>query len=375
MKHIVLNAHLIAHSGGYRSAGIHRYIHNTLIHLPKVSSEYTYSVFLNKNITLQIPQIHEEHSRFDTLKPWRRILWEQAIQPFAIQRLKPDLYHGMAFVAPMINRYPSIVTVYDLSFKRFPHILSRSRHWYLQTFTKISCDNATRVIAISQSTARDLTELLNIPAEKIDIALPGVDPEFCPLPPETVERFRAEKKLPNRFILFVGTLEPRKNLPMLIRAYAQLPADLRHTVHLVLGGGKGWQYEDIFATIETHRLENTVHTVGYIPADELALWYNAAEIFAYPTLFEGFGIPILEAMACGKPVLASNTSSLPEAAGDVGILLPPDDPSAWTHTLQKAITDRTWQGQKGQDGQAWSQTFSWQRTAHQTHTSYQKALG
>jgi glycosyltransferase involved in cell wall biosynthesis len=194
------------------------------------------------------------------------------------------------------------------------------------------------------------------------------------LPSEQVEQFRQEKQLPFQFFFFLGTLEPRKNLVTLIHAYAALPANIRQEVHLVLGGGKGWQYDDIFEAIATHRLENEVHTVGYIPTEEVVLWYNAAIALVYPPIFEGFGIPIIEAMACGKPVLASNTSSLPEAAGEVGLLLPPDDVQAWTQALLRAIEDQPWRNEASIQGQAWAKQFTWQRTAQQTLASYECVL-
>ncbi|CAG0962750.1 partial mannosyl-N-acetyl-alpha-D-glucosaminyl-diphospho-ditrans, octacis-undecaprenol 3-alpha-mannosyltransferase / alpha-1,3-rhamnosyltransferase, partial [Anaerolineae bacterium] len=237
-----------------------------------------------------------------------------------------------------------------------------------------TCVRAARVIAISESTAHDLVELMGIPREKIDVAVPGISNDFCPQPPEEVEAFRRKNNLPERFLFFLGTLEPRKNLPMLLRAYAQLPQSDREAVHLILGGGKGWMYDEIFATITQHQLANTVHVPGFVDAEALVWWYNAAEAFVYPTLFEGFGIPIVEAMVCGTPVIASNTSSLPEAAGEAGVLLPPDDESAWTQALSRMIHDAEWRAERSRLGQTWAANFSWERTAQQTLESYQQVL-
>jgi glycosyltransferase involved in cell wall biosynthesis len=253
-------------------------------------------------------------------------------------------------------------------------VLSTFRRQYLQHFTRSSCQRATRIIAISESTAQDIVEHWGIPREKIDVTLLGVSPEFRPLSEGDVEGFRQQKGLPKRFLFFVGTLEPRKNLPMLIRAYGNLPKDVRQEVHLVLGGGKGWLYEEIFETIERLNLGDTVHTPGYIPAEELALWYNAADALVYPTVYEGFGFPVIEAMACGKPVLVSDSSSLPEVAGDVGTSLPPDDESAWTQALSNIILDEKSRKEQKPRLEAWASKFTWQRTAHQTIESYHKAL-
>lgn len=368
--HIAINAHLLSAATGYRQAGIHRYIHNVITHLPQVAPDARFTFLLNHQLPDDLPRTTQRIG-MNTASPIRRILWEQTIQPFALRQLRPDVYHASAFVIPFGIRGPSVVTVYDLSFVHYPQVLSRSRRVYLQTFTRSSCLRASRVIAISESTKRDLIAMWGISPDKIDVSSVGVDDTFRPMPTDEIEAFRARKNLPPRFLLFLGTLEPRKNLPMLLRAYAQLSQDVRQELHLVLGGGKGWLYDDIFATIEQYKLQDTVHTPGYIPSDELLWWYNAAEAFVYPTLYEGFGLPLLEAMACGKRVVASNSSSLPEAVGTIGTLLPPTDEAAWTNALQ-AIYDEPAQIEDA--AIAWAAQFTWQRVAQYTFDSYQQAM-
>ncbi len=374
MKHIAINAHLLGRGAGYRSAGIHQYIYGVLSNLSALDDTLRYTVLLNHPLSAEWPRTEQRRGMFRTDDPKRRILWEQVIQPLALRQIKPDLYHAMAFVAPRWVPCPFVVTVYDLSFIRYPQVLSGARRSYLQLFTQSTCERAARVIAISESTANDLVELMGIPREKIDVAVPGIAHEFCPKPVEEVETFRRKNNLPDRFLFFLGTLEPRKNLPMLLRAYAQLPKSDREAVHLILGGGKGWMYDEIFATIDQHELADTVHVPGFVDADSLVWWYNAAEALVYPTLFEGFGIPIVEAMACGTPVIASNTSSLPEAAGEAGVLLPPDDESAWTQALSRMIHDTAWRTERSQHSLTWAAQFSWERTAQQTFVSYQQVL-
>lgn len=369
--HIAINAHLLSPTtGGYRQAGIHRYIYGVISHLPLVAPDATFTWLLNHQLPDALPSITQRVG-LNTVSPMRRIFWEQIIQPFALRQVRPDVYHASAFVMPYGVRVPSVVTVFDLSFVHYPDVLSRARRLYLQTFTRNSCQRATRVIAISESTKRDLVQLWDIDPAKIDVSSVGVDPAFRPLPEDEIAAFRVEKNLPPRFLLFLGTLEPRKNLPMLLRAYARLSPQIRQELHLVLGGGKGWFYDDIFATIDRHQLGGTVHLPGYIPSDELLWWYNAADAFVYPTLYEGFGLPILEAMACGKRVLASDSSSLPEAVGDVGHLLPADDEAAWTNALQ-AIYDQPAMRQDA--ATLWATQFTWRRVAQRTYDSYQQAI-
>ncbi len=374
--HVSLNAHLLSAQAGYRSAGISGYIYNLLRALPDADPDFSYTVFAGPQSQ---PPAHDRlavrRAAWNTESPLRRILWEQIAQPLALRRAHPDLAHGLAFVSPLLSRVPSLVTVYDLSFVHYPDRLPAARRWYLRLFARWSCRRARRVIAISHSTAHDLAQTFGLPPERTDVAAPGVGEQFVPLPREDVERFRALKGLPDRFLLFLGTLEPRKNLPVLLRAYAQLPAEDRAAVHLVLAGGVGWMADEIFAAIEAHDLGGTVHLPGYVPADELPLWYNAAEALVYPSVFEGFGLPVLEALACGKPALVSAASSLPEAVGDGGLCLPPDDAGVWAAALARAMHDPQWRAEAGARGRAHAARFTWAETAAQTVASYRRALG
>lgn len=370
--HVGLNAHLLSRQPGYRSAGIHSYIHHLLAHLPAaLPPDWRATALVGAGNPARYKGVQMRHSRLDTESPPRRILWEQLVQPFQLGGF--DLYHALAFVAPLLLTVPAVVTIYDLSFIHYPERLPASRRLYLQLLTKLTCQRARRVIAISHSTARDVETTFGIPASKIDVAPCGYDAEiFRPLPPEAVSAFKAAKGLPERFWLFIGTLEPRKNLPTLLKAYAQLPADER--LPLVIGGGKGWQYDEIFATVETLKLENNIQFTGFIPLEDLPLWYNSAEAFVYPSVYEGFGIPVLEAMACGTPVIVSDASSLPEVAGSAGLCVPPQDVDAWRAALDTAYRDAAWRNAARQQGFIEASRYSWVNTAAQTVLSYRQAI-
>jgi glycosyltransferase involved in cell wall biosynthesis len=373
--HITLNAHLLTAQAGYRSAGINGYIYHLLRALPEADPGLRYTAFVGQQSQPPLhDRLHARRTPWSTVHPLRRILWEQLVQPAALLRTQPDLLHVLAFVGPVLARTPSVVTVYDLSFVHYPARLPAARQWYLRLFTGWTCERARRVIAISQSTARDLTATFGIPPAKIDVAVPGVGDQFAPLPESEVAAFRARQGLPERFLLFLGTLEPRKNLPVLLRAYAQLSARERAAVHLVLAGGRGWMTDEIFATIAQHDLEATVHLPGYVPAEDLPLWYNAADALVYPSVFEGFGLPVVEALACGTPALVSDVSSLPEAVGPGGLRLPPDDPGAWAAALARAIDDPAWRAEARERGLAHAARFTWAATAAQTAASYRRAL-
>ena len=372
MVHIGLNAHLLSGKAGYRSAGIHGYIYHTLVNLRAAAPEnWRFTAMVGAANSLNLDGLIVRRSKWDTDSPLRRILWEQAVQPFQLSEF--DIYHGLAFVSPLLLTKPSIITVYDLSFLHYPQVLSTSRRLYLRMFTALSCQRARRVIAISESTARDLHESLGIASEKIDVAAPGYDADvYKPLPAEEIADFRTRRNLPDRFWLFLGTLEPRKNLPMLLQAYAALPTAER--LPLILAGGKGWDFEAIYQAIDHHGLKNWVQLPGYLPVEELPLWYNSAEVFLYPSVFEGFGIPVLEAMACGTPVIISDASSLPEVAGSAGLALPPQAVEQWTEALRRAFGDIEWRKQVVEQGLLEAKRYSWQLTAEQTINSYRKAL-
>jgi len=371
--HIALNAHLLSGAASYRSAGIHGYLFNTLAHLPAAAPHFDFTVYVGQGDPPADPALQVCRSSLPTANPWVRILWEQALAPVDLARRRPDLFHGMAFSAPLLWGGPAVVTIYDLSFLRYPERLSTARHAYLQGITRASARRARRVIAISESGRAEIHDLLGVPLDRIDVALPGVDPVFRPLPPEQVAGFRERAGLPARFILHVGTLEPRKNLQMLLHAYAALPD--RAQVKLVLIGAPGWQSEPFFALREALNLTNDVLLPGYIAPSDLPLWYNAAEAVVYPSVYEGFGLPVVEAMACGTPVVASNTTSLPEAVGPDGLLLPPDDPQSWTDTLNSLLNHPERRAELAARGPQRASRFTWAQTARATVECYQRALG
>jgi glycosyltransferase involved in cell wall biosynthesis len=371
MPHVALNAHLLFGGASYRSAGIHQYIFNLLKELPEAAPEFDFTVFAGSETFAGQPEMARarlERSRWPTQRPFVRILWEQFVQPLALARLRPHLLHSLAFASPLLNPAPAVVTVYDLSFRLFPRNFPAAQRLYLGAITAHSCRRARRVMAISQSTKADVIRLLGMSGERVDVALPGVHARFRPQPRAAVESFRQRAGLPERFILYLGTLEPRKNLASLITAFANLQSS---NLHLVLAGAKGWLYAELFRLVERSGLTNVVHFPGFVPAEDLPMWYNAAAVFAYPSSFEGFGMPVLEALACGRLVVTSNVSSLPEAGGEAALQVAPEDVPALTEALRRALND---DGALAARGPAHAARFTWARTAQATVESYRKAL-
>ena len=369
--HVGLNAHLLSLGSDYRSAGITWYIYNLLAHLPQIDPEIRCTAFLSEKRYEGSPPLQLELSRLPTRSPAVRIVWEQLIQPFAARRAGLDLLHGMAFVGPLGGGCPFVITIHDLSFLFYPQGFRPLNRLYLRLFARQSVRRARRVIAVSESTKRDVVKQYGIAPEQVDVVYNGVDPAFCPLPTDQVSAFRADQGLPERFILFVGTLEPRKNIARLIQAYAQLPG-ARPPLFFV--GGKGWFYDEIFALVERLNLGAEVHFVGYVPSDALPLWYNAADLFVYPSLYEGFGLPPLEAMACGTPVVTSTASSLPEVVGQAGLSVDPTDTEGLAAAMQQCLTDADLWARTKAMGLARAAGFSWRETARRTVDSYRQAV-
>jgi glycosyltransferase involved in cell wall biosynthesis len=369
MPHIALNAHLLFGRASYRSAGIHQYIANLLHHLPAAAPDFDFTVFVGAGQP-DLPRGTLRRTRLPTQRPMLRLLWEQCLQPLELRRVRPDLLHGLAFALPLAYAGPAVVTVYDLSFLAVPEKFPAAQRLYLRTITRHACRRARRVIAISESTRSDVARWLGIAPARIDVAYPGVDGRFRPWPPAEVEIFRRRQGLPPHFVLYLGTLEPRKNLGTLLQAFARLRA-ARPDVHLVVAGAKGWLYADLFRQVEALGLAAVVHFPGFVPADDLPLWYNAAAVFAYPSSFEGFGMPVVEALACGRPVVTSNVSSLPEAAGAAALTVPPQDADALAEALGRALAAGA---EVGARGPAQAARFTWEATAARTVESYRLAL-
>lgn len=377
---IALNAQLVNTSHSYRSAGVSVYCQRLVEHLGLLSTttaaDLQFTAFVNAP-TLALPGIQRQQSRWPLHQPLVRIAWEQTWFPLALQQQSIDLVHGLVNVLPLATAIPGVVTVHDLSFLRMPEKFRQAKRWYLTQLCRASVAKARRVIAVSRQTADDLQHFWQIEASKISVIYNGVGEEFVPAPVAAVEAFRQQHALPERFFLYLGTLEPRKNLPLLIRAFARWRAQTtpeNRAIQLVLAGAKGWFYEQIFALVTQLQLEDVILFSGYIPAAALPDWYRAAELFIYPSLFEGFGLPVLEAMACGTPVICSDSGSLVEVAGDSALTFPAQDEEGLVSCLHQAANDAALRTDLRRGGLARAQHFSWQQTAQATCALYRTLL-
>jgi glycosyltransferase involved in cell wall biosynthesis len=378
MARIGINAQLLSFSRSYRNAGSSAYIYQLLQHLPSIASPHRYIVFTNADrIGLRVGNergFHLVRSRFDTERPARRVLWEQLAFPSLIARERLDLVHGTLNVLPLSRRTAGVVTIHDVSFLLFPERFLPAKRRYLSTMTRLSARGARFVAASSENTRRDVIQLLGVPEERVRVVSLGVEDRLrAPVAPETIVAFRAAHDLPEHFYLYIGSLEPRKNLVRLVEAYG-LARQAGVEWPLVLAGGKGWMYEEIFSRIQELGLESHIVLPGYVLYDDLPLWYNAASAFVYPSLYEGFGLPVAEAMACGCPVITSTASSLPEVAGDAAVLVDPEQVEELRDALIRLAGDPLLRADLGRRGRERAARFDWRATAAQMVSLYSEAL-
>lgn len=379
---IGLLAQLLSFREGYRQAGVSRYIEHLLRHLPDVlAPSDRISVFAGSGAGVESGTSSEifpdsldwELTRWPTGKAPVRILWEQLAAPLLAARKRVDLIHGPVNIVPLASFRPSIVTIHDLAFLEYPDQYPAMQRRYLSAMTRLATRRASRVIAVSSYTARDISERLGVDSARV-VAVPnGVSESFFPrrdTPELTI--FREQHALPGDFLLFVGTLQPRKNLVGLLRAYGQLGPEERLPLYVV--GGEGWMYSDIFDEVRRLGIEDAVHFPGYAASETLPLWYSAATAFIYPSYYEGFGLPVLEAMACGTPVVTSNRTSLPEVVGDAGLLVNPDNPEDIARGLREILADTERRDVMASAGLVQAKQFTWRRTARETAAVYRDVL-
>ncbi|MGC8839105.1 MAG: glycosyltransferase family 4 protein [Anaerolineae bacterium] len=307
-------------------------------------------------------------------KPWRMAVWWGQVLRVPFNRLVPDatLYHATEHLLMPLRDVPTVLTVHDLIFHLFPEYHKPLNYWYLRWTMPLYVRRADAVIAVSEATRQDLLRLYGVPPEKVRVVYEAAAPHFRPAPPEEVARVRSRYGLPPRFLLTVGTIEPRKNLPRLFQALARLGGAERPP--LVVAGGRGWLYEETFRTVERLGLEDQVAFLGHVPEEDLPALYTAADLFVLPSLYEGFGLPVLEAMSCGTPVVCSRAASLREVAGDAACYMDPHDPEAMARTLREAWEDADLRATLRARGLARAASFSWRRAAEETLALYDALL-
>jgi glycosyltransferase involved in cell wall biosynthesis len=348
-----------AGSASGRSTGIGFYTRNLIDYVEK-TGEASFERFVSGK---------------DDLNTLERIKWENIGLLKSASKKKIDLLHVPGFAGPMFNfGIRTVTTVHDLIGMIYPENLGLISRFYWQRWLPACVKNSDLIIADSENTKNDIIRLLGVPEEKICVILLAVDDRFCPLETATLDTVREKYGLPNKFMLNVGTIEPRKNILGLVDAFSGYVNDYSGEMDLVLVGKKDWGYEQVKEKVEKLGLESRVVFTDYVEDEDLPALYNLAELFVYPSFYEGFGLPVLEALSSGCPVVASNVSSIPEIVGEAGILFAPDDMEGLMNSLKKFDKNRSMRLELSDMGIERSKKFSWQRTAEETLEVYRKIL-
>lgn len=307
--------------------------------------------------------------------PWRlRVLASQLMgRNFGpVEKRLPDnaIFHATEHLLPRLS-CPTIMTVHDLIFERYPEHHTARNVFYLRTAMPRFVRDADAIIAVSKHTRDDLMDIYGTPEEKIHVIYEGIDESFCPASKADIERVRAEYSPDRPWLLMVGTLEPRKNHATAIRALRQLKQEgFPH--RLLCVGGKGWLFSEVTALANSLGLNDDVSFAGYAPAEDLPALYSGADCALTPSLYEGFGFPVLEAMACGAPVVCSNSSSLPEVAGEAALLIPAEDVDALVNAIRLMLTQPDYAASMRERGIRRAAEFRWDKCAQETAALYQE---
>ncbi|MFN8489116.1 MAG: glycosyltransferase family 1 protein [Caldilineaceae bacterium] len=373
----------------HQSAGLSRYTERLAAHLlANHTEEIDLTLFYNAHSGHALPPslhgakvktVHQGQLAWRLSVLATQLLHQPYYERFLALRPAPcapcPLYHAAEHLLPYLRR-PTVLTVHDLIFERYPAHHTLRNRLFLKVAMPLFVTRADTIIAVSEQTKRDLIEFYRTPASKIQVVYEGIDSHFRPVAPAELERVRRQYSpghadAPRPYLLMVGTLEPRKNHITAMRALARLKA-LGFRQRLLIVGGQGWLFEPVQKQVEALGLTDDVTFAGYVPAADLPALYAGADCVLLPSLYEGFGFPVLEAMACGAPVVCSNISSLPEVAGDAALLVAPTDDEALAAAIQRVFTEPGLARVMQTKGFAQAARFRWVQCAQETVTIYQE---
>lgn len=355
-----------------RMTGVGFYTYNLILNLAKLFPETEYDLFLPRRSLVNLS--------LSNLKPTvcpfvKGIIWEQTRLSYECRKRKVDLLHCTNYIVPLLSKIPIVLTIHDLTILRYPQTHPWKRRFKNLLLLRSSIEKAEIIIAVSRFTAQEISSFFGFPQEKIKIVYEGVSPLFFSCDDKRkLSQIRQLYGLPPQYILYVGTLEPRKNITSLLLAFKMLKSKTDFPHKLVITGGKGWIYGKIMDTWKRLNVKKEVIFTGYIPTADLPGLYSLAQLFVYPSIYEGFGLPPLEAMACGTPVVVSNVSSLPEVVGDVGVMVDPKKPESIYQGMVSVLANPSLQKELKEKGLKRAKEFTWEKTARITQEIYKEVL-
>ncbi|RLC50643.1 MAG: hypothetical protein DRH79_07315 [Candidatus Cloacimonadota bacterium] len=354
-------------------AGIGNYLANLITELSIIDKENRYIIFAssqnmhfygNKNRNFKIIDIG-----FWAKNKLLRILWEQLILPFNIIDFKADILFSPGFVCPLYKTSKNVTVIHDMTFFSHPYVHTFFKRIYFPFMIKQAVKKSEKIIAVSNNTRKEIIKYTHIAKEKIAVTLLAAN-KFSVAEIADEKKFLKEKYgIDSDYLLFVGMIEPRKNIRLIIDSFNKIEDD---NLKLVIVGQKGWMTEELFERIGADDLERRVIFTGFVPDEELSVFYKNARVFLYPSLYEGFGIPVLEAMSEGCPVITSNISSLPEVAGDAAILINPENSDELSDAINKISNNSKYREELIEKGFDNVKKFSWEKTAEQTLSIFEE---
>lgn len=355
----------------YQMGGISQYAIHLVQALGTMEGDNRFTIFHSRRERRSfVPSGNTNFSRSNLLTPCHH-RYERLALAIELARHNLNVFHSTDFIPPAKGTYRRVITIHDLNFLYYPQFLTPESRRYYARQIEWAVSSANHIIADSDATRRDLMTLLGVQPHRVTTVHLAANPVHSTIYSKAqIAQTASDLGLNPGFILWVGTLEPRKNLPTLLRAYHRLRNEAGFTIPLVLVGGKGWLYEEIFRTIDELQLSNNIFHLSGITDTQLAHLYRLAGVLAMPSHYEGFGLPVLEAMHGGCPCVVSNRGSLPEVAGDAAILIDPDGDEDWFHALNRILVDTEFASSLSQAGLLQARKFTWQKTAAATLDVY-----
>jgi glycosyltransferase involved in cell wall biosynthesis len=358
--------------------GIGRYSRNLIAALAAIDERHDYVLLSRQTRYASTPWGGNFHE-----VPWdvpplslRTALW----LPWRLRGQEVQVFHSLFFIAPLYGRPPLVVTVHDLMALTFPRffsgrnvVLEQAASWFHRLFVPLSVKRAARVVAVSQHTAKDVQKYLDVPSERITVTYEAPEERFHPIPDRNqLAQFRQRLGLPEEFVLYVGNTKPYKNVPRLVEAFGWMKKKAPNTLKLVIAGKEDRFRPQVCQKVAELGLQEHVMFLSHLSDVELPLLLNCAKVFVFPSLYEGFGLPVMEAMACGTPVVTSTAASLPEVAGEAALLVDPLDVESIAEAINQALADEGLREELQWRGLERSALFSWPQTARQTLAVYEE---
>jgi glycosyltransferase involved in cell wall biosynthesis len=361
-----------AHTIGNQLTGNEVYITNLIRNLAKIDNKNRYTLYFTKSNALNRNFINQPNFQLKLIKPNYPLLRIPLIFPMELWRNYIDLLH-VQYIAPPICPCKFVVTIHDTSYEFYPQFFKATERFRLAWIMPYMAKKAVKIFTVSENSKKDIINLYKVDPEKVVVTCDAVNENFKPIRQGMLlEKIKNKYKLSHNFILYVGNLQPRKNLSGLIKAYCRLKKDQNIKHKLVIVGQKAWLYSDIFNIAKDLMIEDEIIFTGYVQDEDLLLLYNAADVFVYPSFYEGFGLPVLEAMACGTPVITSNTSSFPEVVGDAGLMVNPYEINEIAKAIYDVIVNSELKKKLSKKGLQRAKLFSWEDTARKTLKIYEE---